>query len=119
MVIAGLAALEGPRHGGAGARVESMLESMRDARRCRRALGARLRRGERSTASAIRSIATAIRARDVLLDLLGERYAKSAEHRFVAGVRRGGGRRVTGEHPNIDFALAAVARVLELPRARR
>ena len=43
VVIAGLAALEGPKHGGASARVESMLESLRQVRPLRGALEARLR----------------------------------------------------------------------------
>src|SRR5262249_21147315 len=46
VVTAGLAALEGTRHGGASARAESMLESMRRARHLERAIGERLRRGE-------------------------------------------------------------------------
>src|SRR6266508_135262 len=46
VVIAGLAALEGAKHGGASARVESMLESMRRAHPVRPAVAARLRRGE-------------------------------------------------------------------------
>src|SRR5207342_2636797 len=46
VVIAGLAALEGPKHGGASARVESMLESLRPSRALEEAVAARLRRGE-------------------------------------------------------------------------
>ena len=46
VVIAGLAALEGTRHGGASARVESMLSSMRRARDLKGAIAARLRCGE-------------------------------------------------------------------------
>src|SRR5262249_38871093 len=47
VVIAGLAALEGTKHGGASARVESMLTSLRRARRLPAAVADRLRRGER------------------------------------------------------------------------
>ncbi len=46
VVIAGLAALEGTKHGGASARVEAMLASMRRTRDPRGAVAARLRRGE-------------------------------------------------------------------------
>src|SRR5439155_6601943 len=46
VVMAGLAALEGTRHGGVSARVESMLESMRRARHLPAAFGQRLRPGE-------------------------------------------------------------------------
>jgi citrate synthase len=114
VVIAGLAALEGPRHGGAGARVESMLESLRHARTLRSVLGARMRRGE-----AIDGFGHPLyregdpRAR-LLLDLLGERYARSPEYRFVMEFVQAASA-LTGEHPNIDLGLAAVGRVLKLP----
>jgi citrate synthase len=115
VVIAGLAALEGPRHGGASTRAESMLESMRAAGPLRGAVAARRRRGE-----AIEGFGHPLypagdpRAR-VLLNLLSERCGKAAEYRFVAEFARAAAG-ATGEHPNLDFALAAVARVLELPR---
>ena len=114
VVVAGLAALEGPKHGDASARVESMLESMRRAGSLSGAVTARLRRGE-----AIDGFGHPLyrdgdpRAR-LLLEQLGERYGKSAEYRFVREFAQIAGRS-TGEHPNIDFALAAVARVLKLP----
>ena len=62
VVIAALAALEGPKHGGASARVESMLESMRRARPLRSAMPHGCAAASRSTASVTRSTATAIRA---------------------------------------------------------
>jgi citrate synthase len=114
VVIAGLAALEGPRHGGAGARVEAMLESMRRARPPRAAIDARLRRGE-----AVDGFGHPLyrggdpRAR-ALLEILRERYGRSAEYRFVAEFA-GAATGTTGEHPTLDFGLAAVARVLNLP----
>jgi citrate synthase len=114
VVMAGLAALEGPRHGGAAARVESMLGSLRHARPLRAALGARMRRGE-----AVDGLGHPLyrdgdpRAR-LLLDLLGERYAASAEYRFVMEFVRAASA-ITGEHPNIDLGLAAVERVIKLP----
>src|SRR4029079_7397150 len=48
VVIAGLAALEGPRHGGASARVGAMLASLRRARPLRRAAPQRGPRRRRS-----------------------------------------------------------------------
>ena len=68
---------------GAGTRVESMPESLRHARTLRALLGARMRRGE-----AVDGFGQPLyregdpRAR-LLLDLRGERYATSAEYRFV------------------------------------
>jgi citrate synthase len=114
VVSAGLAALEGPKHGGASARAESMIDSMRRERSLRPALSARLRRGE-----PIHGFGHPLyrdgdpRAR-LLLDLLGERFARSAEYRFVMEFAQAAAS-VTGEQPNIDFGLTAVARVLGLP----
>jgi len=114
VVIAGLAALEGPKHGGASARVESMLESMRRARPLRGAAEARLRRGEPIHGFGHPLYRDGDPRAQVLLDLLGERYAKSAEYRFIMEFARVAAS-ATGEHPNIDFGLAAVSRVLKLP----
>jgi citrate synthase len=49
-----------------------------------------------------------------LLDALRECYPKSRELAFVTDVA-GAAAAATREHPNLDFALAAVARVLRLP----
>jgi len=114
VVIAGLAALEGPKHGGASARVESMLESMRNTRSLRDAVGARLRRGESIDGFGHPLYRDGDPRAVLLLDLLGERYAKSAEYRFVIDFARAA-TSATGEHPNLDFSLAAVGRVLKLP----
>jgi citrate synthase len=114
VVIAGLCALEGPRHGGASARVEAMLDTLKRSSPLPTAVRARLRRGE-----AIEGFGHPLysdgdpRAR-ALLGLLAERYATSAEYRFVNNVAAAA-RSITAQQPNLDFALAAVARVLKLP----
>jgi citrate synthase len=113
-VIAGLAALEGPRHGGAGARVEAMLESMRRARPLRAAVHARLRRGESIDGFGHPLYRDGDPRARVLLEMLSERYASSAEYRFIVEFVRAAAS-ATGDQPNVDFALAAVARVLRLP----
>jgi citrate synthase len=113
-VIAGLAALEGPRHGGAGARVEAMLESMRRARPLRAAVNARLRRGESIDGFGHPLYRDGDPRARLLLEMLSERYASSAEYRFIIEFVRAAVS-ATGEQPNVDFALAAVARVLRLP----
>jgi citrate synthase len=113
VVIAGLAALEGPKHGGASARVESTFESLRHARPLRGALAARLRRGESIDGFGHPLYRDGDPRARLLLDLLGERYA-TAEYQFVTEFAHAAAR-ITGEHPNIDFGLAAVGRVLKLP----
>jgi citrate synthase len=114
VVIAGLAALEGPKHGGASTRVESMLDSMRTVRPLRAAMAARLRRGEPIDGFGHPLYRDGDPRARLLLDLLDERYAKSGEYRFVREFARAAAE-TTGEHPNVDFALAALARVLRLP----
>jgi citrate synthase len=114
VVMAGLAALEGTRHGGVSARVESMVESMRRARHLPAAFGERLRRGEAIDGFGHPLYRNGDPRAAALLDLLRDRYAKSAELVFVLDVA-GAAVSVTRERPTIDFALAALARVLRLP----
>jgi citrate synthase len=114
VVIAGLAALEGVRHGGISARVEAMLESLRGSGRLRRAVGERLRRGERLEGFGHPLYRDGDPRAVALIALLEERYAKSAELAFVLDVAAAAAD-ATGEKPTIDFALAALARVLRLP----
>jgi citrate synthase len=113
-VIAGLAALEGPKHGGASARVEAMLESMRRARPLRAAVNARLRRGESIDGFGHPLYRDGDPRARLLLEMLGERYASSAEYRFIVDFVRSA-TSATGEQPNLDFSLASVARLLKLP----
>jgi citrate synthase len=114
VVGAGLAALEGPKHGGASARAEAMLASMRRERSVRAALSARLRRGEPIDGFGHPLYNDGDPRARLLLDLLGERFARSVEYRFVAEFAHAASS-VSGAPPNIDFGLAAVARVLDLP----
>jgi len=114
VVIAGLAALEGIRHGGASLRVESMLVSMRRARPLGRAVAERLRRGETIDGFGHPLYHDGDPRASALLDLLHERYAKSAELTFVMAVADAAAS-ATREKPNLDFALAALSRVLRLP----
>lgn len=113
-VIAGLAALEGPKHGGASARVEAMLASMRRSRPLRAAVSARLRRGESIDGFGHPLYRDGDPRAKMLLEMLSERYASSAEYRFIVDFVRSA-TNATGEQPNLDFSLASVARVLRLP----
>jgi citrate synthase len=116
VVTAGLAALEGIRHGGAGARVESMLASMRRTRHLRTAISERLRRGDTIDGFGHPLYRDGDPRAAALLDVLRDGYARSAELAFVldaaAAVES-----ILREKPNLDFALAAVSRVLRLPPA--
>jgi citrate synthase len=114
VVIAALGALEGPRHGGAGRRVEAMLDSLQHERDLRGALAARLRRGESIDGFGHPLYPGGDPRARLLLRLLGERYPRSPEYRFLSQVASAA-TATTGDQPNIDFALAAIAHVLRLP----
>jgi len=114
VVIAGLAALEGPRHGGASARVGAMLASLRRARPLRRAVAERVRRGERIDGFGHPLYPAGDPRAVALLEDLGECCGNAAELRFVLEVADAA-RTATGDEPNLDFALTAVAHVLRLP----
>jgi citrate synthase len=114
VVIAGLSALAGPKHGGSGARVEAMLRSMRGERDVRAAVAARLRRGERLDGFGHPLYAAGDPRAAMLMDMLRERYAASAELRLILTVEAAAATLIR-EKPNVDFALAALARVLGLP----
>jgi citrate synthase len=114
VVTAGLAALEGTKHGGLTERVESMLAGLRGVRDPRSELAARLRRGDRIDGFGHPLYPGGDPRAAVLLDMLTERFAASRELAFIARVREAGSE-IAGAAPTIDFALAAVGRVLRLP----
>ncbi len=114
VVIAALAALEGPLHGGASARVEAMLASLRRSRAADRAVAERLRRGEAVDGFGHPLYADGDPRAAALFDLLRSRFGRSSEFRYAARVAAVVAE-ATGQQPNLDFALAAAARVLRLP----
>jgi citrate synthase len=114
VVMAGLAALEGTRHGGLTARVEAMLDGMRRAPHVHTALGARLRRGETIDGFGHPLYPNGDPRAAALLGLLRDRYGKSRELAFVLDVAEAAAS-IIRDKPTIDFALAALARVLRLP----
>ena len=114
VVMAGLSALEGPRHGGASARVDAMLSAMRSARSRRGAVADRVARGEPLEGFGHPLYPGGDPRAALLLVLLRERYAKSAELAFLGEVADVAWSAMR-ERPNIDFALAAAARVMRLP----
>jgi citrate synthase len=114
VVVAGLAALEGIKHGGSTARVESMLAMLRRERSLRSALMDRLRQGQRIDGLGHPLYRHGDPRAVALLELLDERFQKSAELRYVRELARVS-ESLTGEKPNLDFALGSVSRVLGLP----
>ncbi|HSQ32267.1 MAG TPA: citrate synthase family protein [Gemmatimonadaceae bacterium] len=116
VVIAGLSALEGAKHGGSTARVESLLASMRRTRSLRTSLTERLRHGTRIDGFGHPLYKHGDPRAAALLAMLGEHFPRSPELRYVREFARVT-TSFTRELPNLDFGLAAVSRVLSLPPA--
>lgn len=109
-VIAGLAALEGAKHGGTTARVETLWDALRRARDLRAALVERLRSGEAIEGFGHKLYPDGDPRATVLLDLL-----PSGKHAAFARDLAATVRAELGDAPNVDFALVAAARALGLP----
>ena len=110
VVIAGLAALEGTRHGGTTARIEASWDTLRRARDLRSAFADRLRRGEAIEGFGHRLYAQGDPRAAVLLAMLPSSKAATFARELAAAAQD-----VLGEAPTVDFALVAVARSLGLP----
>jgi citrate synthase len=110
VVIAGLAALEGTKHGGTTPRVEAWWNSLRRSGDLRAAFADRLRRGESLDGFGHPLYSAGDPRAPLLLDLLPKnKDAAFARDLAVAA------RAVLGEEPNLDFALVALTRALGLP----
>jgi citrate synthase len=115
VVVAGLTAIEGAKHGGMSEKVESMWNDLRRARDVRKALADRLRRHEPIHGFGHRLYAEGDPRAALLMELLAKRFAKSPEVIFARTVAKAG-EELTGDKPTIDFALVALARALKLGR---
>jgi citrate synthase len=115
VAIAGLAAIEGARHGGASIRVESLLEALRRTRDLESALAERLRRGEAIEGFGHRLYRDGDPRAIALMEMIEERYPKSPELAFAKHLAECA-ESILGEKPNVDFTLAALSRVLKLPK---
>jgi citrate synthase len=110
VVLAGLAALEGTKHGGTTVRMEAFWDALRRSARLRGGFAERLRRGE-----VIEGFGHPLypggdpRAAVLLARLPKTKGAKYARDLVAAA------RDVLGDAPNVDFALVALARALGLP----
>jgi citrate synthase len=113
VVSAALAALSGRRHGGASARAEALFaEILRDGDPMA-VMAGRLARGEDLPAFGHFLYPDGDpRAAAILGALAG---ALPEAHALI-GAAAAAGKRLTGHHPNVDFALAAAATALGLPQ---
>lgn len=113
-VIAGLAALQGPRHGGQTLQVAAFLDEAGRAISPEQAVADRLARGEPLPGFGHPLYASGdARARGILnaVDKAGGDAAMTGFARRIAAAALD----MTGEAPNIDFALVTLARAFGLP----
>lgn len=115
VVLGGLAAVEGSKHGGATSRIEALFDELRRARDLRKSFSERLRRGDRIEGFGHPLYPGGDPRAWLLIDMLGERFPKSKELAFARSLAQAGAR-VLDEQPTIDYALVAVTRVLAMPR---
>lgn len=114
VVAAGLAALQGSKHGGASERAEGLLAEVQQPRGARPTVLARLRRGESIPGFGHPLYPEGDPRAAMLLRLIAEARPRSAEVALslalVDAVRE-----VMNEHPTIDFAVVTLCRALGLP----
>jgi citrate synthase len=114
VVMAGLAALQGVKHGVYIEQVEPFLREVGRRDRVRATIANRLRRGEQLPGFGHRLYPEGDPRAKALLELTAKAYPDSSTtalaHAVVVQALR-----MLGEHPTIDFALVVLARVLHLP----
>jgi citrate synthase len=111
VVVAGLAALEGTRHGGVTARVDALWEELRRSRDLPDALADRMRRGESIEGFGHRLYPKGDPRAKLLLELLPDTREVAFARALAAAAEE-----VVGEAPTVDFALVAAQHALSLPR---
>jgi citrate synthase len=114
VVVAGLAALGGVRHGGNTARVEAFLAEVEASDDARRVIASRLRRGELIPGFGHQLYPEGDPRGEALLAAVTAAYPES-EASKLAGEAAEAASDLMDERPNVDFALVVLARVLGLP----
>ncbi len=110
VVIAGLAALEGTKHGGATARFDAFWDTLPRKADLRAAFTERLRRGEIIEGFGHPLYPGGDPRAALLLAMLPKGKTATFARELAAAAKA-----VIGEAPTVDFALVAVARALKLP----
>ena len=114
VVVAGLAALGGVKHGGNTERVEAFLDEIEAADDAERAVAARLRRGEAVPGFGHPLYPDSDPRAEALLAVLAGAYPGAMARQPAAEATKTVGD-LMDERPNVDFALVALARTLRLP----
>ena len=114
VALAGLAALQGVKHGGYVSRVEAFLREVGEPNRARLVIGERLKRGETIPGFGHRLYAEGDPRGRLLLGLI-EAYLPETEALVLGKTVVEAVEDLTGQHPTIDTGLAVLSRVLDLP----
>lgn|SRR5574341_888013 len=114
VVLAGLAALQGTRHGGHSERVEAFLREAQTPAGARKALTARLKRGERVPGFGHRLYPDGDPRARALLEWTAATYPGSPAVELAKAVVSDA-YELIGRHPALDFGLAVVSQALNLP----
>jgi citrate synthase len=114
VVIAGLAALRGIRHGGQSEQVEALLDEAGGRKAVRAVLVNRLKRGEHIPGFGHQLYSEGDPRSRALLQFIMQTYPKSPAV-ALAKTATNEVMDLIGEHPNIDFALVILAQSLNLP----
>ncbi len=114
VVLGGLAALKGTRHGGYTARVEALMAEVGRPENARPALAARLRRGESLPGFGHRLYADGDPRAMVLLPLLEKHWPDNPALELALAIKEAA-QDLLHIRPTIDFALVTLARMLDLP----
>ncbi|HTV90371.1 MAG TPA: citrate synthase family protein [Stellaceae bacterium] len=112
VVAAALAALSGRRHGGASARAEAMFREIGENPDPLPAMAARLARGDSLPGLGQPLYPDGDPRARAILAAIGAAAPRAAPRIAAAAAAAS---RLTGEYPNLDFALAAAATALGLP----
>ncbi len=114
VVQAGLAALQGFKHGGHTARVTALLREVGQVKRVQQALGERLRRGDDLPGFGHRLYPAGDPRASALLAMIAAYQPDSPIVALSQAVAHAVGQ-ITGKLPTIDFALATLELALALP----
>jgi citrate synthase len=114
LVLAGLAALQGTKHGGACERAQALLEEAGDPAGARRVVEARLRRGESVPGFGHPLYPAGDPRGELLMRLVREHRGRSRDVALATALAEAV-RELTGQLPNVDFGVVTLCRALHLP----
>jgi citrate synthase len=113
--IAGLAAINGPRHGGLTRRVAALFDSLKAEADPEAALAGRLADGHDLPGFGHPLYPDGDARAATLFELLRETVQNAPELAFAERIAAAG-ERLTGRRPNVDFAMVTIERALGLPQ---